>query len=91
LCRTYARLQSAGYDAMTTTLTTSPHKPAALIFGIGAALAEAKFLPLDFKKQDGFARSLQLSRQLNLYRQNYCGCPFSHRPVSTTPHAKQAT
>ncbi|MDO8667972.1 MAG: epoxyqueuosine reductase QueH [bacterium] len=67
-------------DYLTTTLTTSPHKVASAINEIGeqaAARFGIKFLSQDFKKQDGFKKSSALSRELGLYRQNYCGCEFS--------------
>ncbi len=60
-----------------TTLTVSPHKNSDFIFGI--AKPYAHFEPYNFKKQDGFKRSLALSRELELYRQNFCGCEFSFR------------
>jgi hypothetical protein len=69
-------------DYLTTTLTTSPHKNAVAINEIGRELAienSLKFLSQDFKKQDGFKKSSALSRELGLYRQNYCGCEFSKR------------
>jgi len=69
-------------DYLTTTLTTSPHKIATAINEIGEKLAaenDLKFLSQDFKKQDGFKKSSALSRELGLYRQNYCGCEFSLR------------
>lgn len=69
-----------GCDYLTTTLTTSPHKNALAINAIGepaAARQGVKFLSQDFKKQDGFKKSAALSRELGLYRQNYCGCEFS--------------
>ncbi|MBE7092690.1 MAG: epoxyqueuosine reductase QueH [Clostridiales bacterium] len=68
------------FDYFTTTLTVSPHKNAPLINEIGYSLAEkysTKFLPCDFKKKNGYKRSIELSKQLNIYRQNYCGCIFS--------------
>ncbi len=64
------------------TLTTSPHKDASAINLIGEQAASRnglKFLNKDFKKQDGFKKSSALSRELGLYRQNYCGCEFSRR------------
>lgn len=63
-----------------TTLTVSPHKNYPLISAIGTALAEnygLEFLDVDFKKKDGYKRSIELSREYGLYRQNYCGCVFS--------------
>ena len=69
-----------GFDWFTTTLSISPHKDAARINQIGQELA-AEFgvphLPSDFKKKNGYLRSLQLSDQYGLYRQDYCGCVFS--------------
>ena len=69
-----------GFDWFTTTLSISPHKDAARINQIGQEL-EAEFgirhLPSDFKKQNGYLRSLPLSEEYGLYRQDYCGCEFS--------------
>lgn len=68
------------FDYFTTTLTISPLKNAAVLNGIGQRLADEygiKWLPSDFKKKDGYKRSIELSRQFCLYRQNYCGCVFS--------------
>lgn len=64
-----------GYDAFTTSLTVSPHKPTPVIFAVGSAFPQ--FLPVDFKKQDGFLCSVRRAKELGLYRQNYCGCEFS--------------
>lgn len=69
-----------GADYFATTLTVSPHKDAAYINEVGFLLAEElgiAWLPSDFKKKDGYKRSIQLSAEYCLYRQNYCGCPFS--------------
>ena len=66
-----------GYDFFGTTLTVSPHKNAPLINDIGFALQEeygVRWLPSDFKKRDGYLRSIQLSKEYDLYRQEYCGC-----------------
>ena len=74
--------QENGFDCFTTTLTISPHKNAKQINKIGAELADlygVKFLAADFKKKDGYKRSVELSKQYNFYRQNYCGCVFSRR------------
>jgi len=62
-----------GFDFFATSLTTSPHKDAALINRIGVKISD-KYLPTDLKKNDGFNRSVELSKQLRLYRQRYCGC-----------------
>lgn len=80
---TAAKARELGVPFFTTTLTISPHKDAALIFHIGRDLAQrhgVRFLEMDFKKQDGFKHSLEWSRKLGLYRQNYCGCKYSRRP-----------
>ncbi|MBI5043916.1 MAG: epoxyqueuosine reductase QueH [Nitrospirae bacterium] len=69
-----------GFDIFTTVLSISPHKKASVINSIGRGLSEKygiKFYEADFKKKDGFKRSLELSRKYNLYRQDYCGCIYS--------------
>ncbi|HIU79982.1 MAG TPA: epoxyqueuosine reductase QueH [Candidatus Coproplasma excrementipullorum] len=69
-----------GYDYCATTLTVSPLKNAQLINAIGQSAAlryGVKWLPSDFKKGNGYLRSCQLSKEHNLYRQNYCGCIYS--------------
>lgn len=76
----YAR--DHGFDWFTTTLSISPHKDAGRINAIGRALEQqygVRHLPGDFKKRNGYLRSLQLSEQYGLYRQDYCGCEFSAR------------
>lgn len=68
------------FDYVTTTLTISPHKNAEFINLTGENLAKKyniKYLYADFKKENGFLRSTQLAKQLDIYRQNYCGCEFS--------------
>ena len=78
-----ARLAArGGYDYFTTTLTISPLKNAEKINEIGEQLAElygVRHLPSDFKKKNGYRRSVELSAKYGLYRQNYCGCVFSKR------------
>ena len=72
--------KTGGFDYFCTTLTVSPHKNAALINAIGEELAArwgVKWLPADFKKKDGYLRSIRLSQAYGLYRQCYCGCTFS--------------
>ena len=71
-----------GFDYFTTTLTISPLKNAELLNTIGAREAErcgASWLYSDFKKREGYKHSIELSREYDLYRQNYCGCIFSSR------------
>lgn len=61
----------------TTTLTVSSHKNAILVNAIGISLSPLGFLAEDFKKQDGFKKTSQFAHDHGLYRQDYCGCPFS--------------
>ena len=71
-----------GFSIFATTLTVSPHKDYRLISDIGGRFAEKynlRFLDRDFKKKAGFQRSVQLSKEYGLYRQDYCGCQFSKR------------
>jgi hypothetical protein len=82
LDRAAAMAKKMGCEFLTTTLTTSPHKNADDVNKMGEQAAEKygiKFLKEDFKKCDGFKKSSALSRELGLYRQNYCGCEFSRR------------
>lgn len=75
-----------GYDYFTTTLTISPLKDAQILNRLGIKLGQeygVKYLPSDFKKNGGYQRSLELSRDFNLYRQNYCGCEYSKGGRST--------
>lgn len=70
-----------GFEYFTTTLSISPYKNAEKLNEIGERLAEeyggVKWLPSDFKKKNGYKRSIELSRKYNLYRQDYCGCVYS--------------
>lgn len=69
-----------GFDYMTTTLTLSPHKNSQLLNTIGKELEKIygiKYLFSDFKKNDGYKKSIELSKKYNLYRQDYCGCVYS--------------
>ena len=76
-----ARLAAkAGFDYFTTTLSISPHKNAEWLNAIGAESAQAhgsQYLFSDFKKRNGYLRSIELSTKHSLYRQSYCGCIFS--------------
>ncbi len=71
-----------GFEYITTTLTISPHKNSDKINEIGVNVADEfglKYLLSDFKKNDGFKRSIELSKEYDLYRQSFCGCEFSKR------------
>ena len=79
---TAKQAKKLGFDYFTTTLSISPHKNADFINQCGKELSDiygVKFLYADFKKKEGFKKSLELSKKYNLYRQNYCGCKFSCR------------
>lgn len=81
--RTASRAVELEYNLFTTTLSVSPHKKTQTINEKGYALSEKYgigFLDESFKKKDGFKRSVELSSEYGLYRQNYCGCRFSERP-----------
>lgn len=70
------------YDYFCSTLTVSPYKNAPLINQIGEELSKKyniKWLYSDFKKADGYKKSIELSKKYNLYRQDYCGCVYSKR------------
>ncbi|MCM1025419.1 MAG: epoxyqueuosine reductase QueH [Roseburia sp.] len=82
LSETAAQAKKAGSDYFCTTLSISPLKNARKINEIGRREGErygVAWLPSDFKKKDGYKRSIQLSAEYGLYRQNYCGCAFSVR------------
>lgn len=78
--RTAQAALRTGNNIFGTTLTVSPHKNYNLVSAIGCELAYKyglEFLDIDFKKKAGFQRSIQMSKEYGLYRQNYCGCEFS--------------
>ena len=80
LRRTAEEAVKGGYDYFTTTLTISPLKDAQVLNRLGQKLAAeygVKYLPSDFKKNGGYQRSIELSKEYGLYRQNYCGCEYS--------------
>ena len=71
-----------GFDYFTTTLSISPYKNSAWLNEIGTELAKAyevEYLVSDFKKKNGYKRSIELSAAYNLYRQDWCGCVFSKK------------
>ncbi len=82
LNRAALAMQRLGLSSFTTTLTVSRHKSSRDVFAIGRGFGG--FLQIDFKKRDGYARSTELSRQLELYRQGYCGCEFSLHQARTS-------
>lgn len=76
--------EKGGFDFFTTTLSISPHKNAQKLNEIGEELEKeygVRYLYADFKKKEGYKRSIELSRIYGLYRQNYCGCGFSRAAV----------
>lgn len=77
------------YDYFCTTLTVSPYKNSILINNIGKNLESkynVKWLNSDFKKENGYKKSIELSKKYNLYRQNYCGCIYSKRERKESSH-----
>lgn len=80
LLETAKAAKENGYDYFATTLTVSPHKNAELINSIGEKLAKehgVNWLYADFKKENGYKRSIELSKEYEIYRQRYCGCLYS--------------
>lgn len=78
--KTAIEAKKNNYDYFGTTLTVSPYKNSQVINAIGKEISEAvsiKYLYSDFKKKEGYKRSIELSKEYNLYRQDYCGCVFS--------------
>lgn len=82
LKKTAEYAKSRGINLFTTSIVISPHKNFQKLSEIGQKIAQEKeleFLAIDFKKKDGFLKTNKISKELNLYRQNYCGCKFSLR------------
>ncbi len=78
--KTASKAKEMGFDYFGTTLSVSPYKNSVLINEIGKKLAtkyDINWLYSDFKKRDGYKKSISLSHKYNLYRQNYCGCIYS--------------
>ena len=98
----YQAAQETGADYFTTTLSISPLKNATWLNTIGEEFAGPdgggngtavgpRWLVSDFKKRDGYKRSIQLSAEYDLYRQNYCGCIFSVNEMKERERRKQET
>lgn len=86
LKKTAELAKEQGYDYFATSLTLSPYKNSNWINEIGEQLQSefhVNYLYSDFKKKNGYKRSLELSKEYNLYRQNYCGCIFSKKSVNS--------
>jgi predicted adenine nucleotide alpha hydrolase (AANH) superfamily ATPase len=79
LAETLELAKKLNFDYITTTLTISPHKNSKEIIALGKELAGDIFLNIDFKKQDGFKKTIELAKKYNFYRQTYCGCVYSIR------------
>ncbi len=80
--KSYEYAKNNNFDYITTTLTLSPHKNSKVINEIGSELEKIYHVPYlysDFKKRDGYKRSIELSHEYNLYRQDYCGCIYSKK------------
>ena len=80
MIHTAVKAYKLGYKYFTTTLTVSPHKQSQVIFKAAQEAAkrfDLVFLEYDFKKNDGFLKTMQIAKQEGFYRQNYCGCEFS--------------
>ena len=86
LAETARKAGELGIDYFTTTMSVSPHKNYDKIKTLGMSLEEqtsSRFLDIDFKKKNGFGRSVELSRHYGLYRQNFCGCEYARAAM---PH-----
>ena len=78
---TALKAKENNFDYFGTTLTVSPHKNSQIINEIGKQIQEEldiKYLYSDFKKHDGYLKSIELAKKYNLYRQDYCGCSYSN-------------
>lgn len=81
---TARKARKLGYDYFATTLTLSPLKDSQVLNRIGYAISKKvgiSYLPSDFKKQNGYKKSIELSKKYNLYRQNFCGCKYSKKAM----------
>lgn len=86
LLKTVQKADEFKISKYTTTISISPHKNFAVLQEVGKFFAEhydVEFLPIDFKKQDGFLKTNLIAKSLDLYRQNYCGCEVSMQSVKS--------
>ncbi len=82
LAESARKARALGIDTFTTSIVISPHKKFATLTKIGEEIAATEglnYLAINFKKKDGFLKTNNISRELGLYRQNYCGCKYSIR------------
>ncbi len=80
--KTAKKASELGYDMFTTVMSLSPLKKADVLNRVGKMFSrkfQTGFLEADFKKKDGFKKSVELSKSHGVYRQNYCGCLYSQR------------
>lgn len=80
--KTAQKARELGIENFTTSIVISPHKNFKLISELGKKISQKydiKYLGIDFKKKDGFLKSNKMAKELDLYRQNYCGCEYSKR------------
>lgn len=90
LWQTAQAAKEGGYDYFCTTLSISPHKNAVWLNELGEEAAQkvgVAWLPSDFKKNEGYKKSIEYSKKYNLYRQNYCGCVFSRQEAQRRAEA----
>lgn len=93
LFKSAQKAKELGIGNFTTSITISPHKNFKWIKEIGESFSKVldiEFLGIDFKKQDGFLKTNKLSKELGLYRQNYCGCEMSMRRLIKTSEQKSS-
>lgn len=76
--QTAIKANELNIDKFTTSLVISPHKNFEKISKLGDSISK-KYLPINFRKQDGFLKTNNISKMLNIYRQNYCGCEFAKK------------
>lgn len=84
LSQTAKYAKEHGFDVFATTLTVSPHKNSEVINRVGQEISKLEniaYLTESFKKKDGYLRSINLSKEMGLYRQNYCGCLFGKNQI----------